>query len=48
MGSLEMSGSYPLTAEAIDERLTRKSPGNYALGYLTATRSGVLRRTIPT
>ena len=34
MGSLEMSGSYPLTAEAIDERLTRKSPGNYALGYL--------------
>ena len=34
MGSLEMSGSYPLTNEAIDERLTRKSPGNYALGYL--------------
>lgn len=29
-----MSGSYPLTAEAIDERLTWKSPGNYALGYL--------------
>ena len=29
-----MSGSYPLTAEAIDEKLTRKSPGNYALGYL--------------
>lgn len=34
MGSLEMNGSYPLTAEAIDEKLTRKSPGNYALGYM--------------
>ena len=34
MGSLEMSGSHPLTAEAIDERLTWKSPGNCALGYL--------------
>jgi hypothetical protein len=34
MGSLEMSGSYPLTAEAIEETLTRTSPGNYALGYL--------------
>jgi hypothetical protein len=34
LGSLEMSGSYPLTAEAIDDALTQKSPGNYALGYL--------------
>ena len=34
MGSLEMNGSYPLTAEAIDETLTRSSPGNYALGYM--------------
>lgn len=34
MGSLAMNGSYPLTAEAIDERLTRKAPGNYALGHL--------------
>lgn len=34
MGRLEMNGSYPLTAEAIDEKLTRKSPGNYALGYM--------------
>ncbi len=34
MGSLEMSGSYPLTDAAIDEMLTRTSPGNYALGYL--------------
>ncbi len=32
--SLEMSGSYPLRDEAIDEVLTRTSPGNYALGYL--------------
>jgi hypothetical protein len=29
-----MSGSYPLTDEAIDETLTQTSPGNYALGYL--------------
>jgi len=34
MRSLEMSGSYPLTDEAIDEALTRTSPGNYALGYM--------------
>ena len=34
MGSLEMSGSYPLTADAIDANLTGKWPGNYALGYL--------------
>jgi len=34
MGSLEMSGSYPLTSKAIDERLTHKSAGNYALGYM--------------
>jgi hypothetical protein len=32
--SLEMSGSYPLSDEAIDEALTRTSPGNYALGYM--------------
>jgi hypothetical protein len=34
MGSLGMRGSYPLNDEAIDEALTRRSPGNYALGYL--------------
>jgi hypothetical protein len=34
MRSLEMSGSYPLSDEAIDEVLTRTSPGNYALGYM--------------
>jgi hypothetical protein len=34
MRLLEMSGSYPLTAEAIDDALKRKSPGNYALGYM--------------
>jgi len=34
MGSLAMQGSYPLTAEMIDATLSRKSPGNYALGYL--------------
>ena len=34
MRSLEMSGSYPLSDEAIDEALKRTSPGNYALGYM--------------
>jgi hypothetical protein len=34
MRSLEMSGSFPLSDEAIDDTLTRTSPGNYALGYL--------------
>jgi hypothetical protein len=34
MRSLEMSGSYPLTDEAIDEAVTRRSAGNYALGYM--------------
>ena len=34
MQSLEMSGSYPLSDEAIDGVLTRTSPGNYALGYM--------------
>lgn len=32
--ALEMSGSYPLSDEAIDAALTRISAGNYALGYL--------------
>jgi hypothetical protein len=34
MRSLEMSRPYPLSDEAIDEALTRTSPGNYALGYM--------------
>jgi hypothetical protein len=34
MGPLEMDGSYPLDDEAIDERVSRTSPGNYALGYM--------------
>jgi hypothetical protein len=34
MRSLEMRGSYPLSDQAIDNALTRPSPGNYALGYM--------------
>ncbi len=34
MRSLEMLGSYPLSDQAIDDALTRTSPGNYALGYM--------------
>ena len=30
---LDMKGSYQLTNEEIDERVSKKSPGNYALGY---------------
>ena len=37
MGSLEMFGSYPLSHEAIDEMVSRTSPGNYALGYMDGT-----------
>jgi hypothetical protein len=34
MRSLEMSGSFPLNDDAIDETLMRIAPGNYALGYM--------------
>ncbi len=34
MRLLEMSGSYPLTDEKVDETVTQTSPGNYALGYM--------------
>jgi hypothetical protein len=34
MRSLEMSGSFPLSDEAIDDAVMRLSPGNYSLGYL--------------
>ena len=37
--SLEMSGSYPLSDSVVDEVLTRVSPGNFALGYMTVIRS---------
>ncbi len=37
MRPLEMNSSYPLTHEAIDEVLTRRSPGNYTLGYMDGT-----------
>jgi hypothetical protein len=34
MRSLGMSGSYPLSDEVIDEMVSRRSAGNYALGYM--------------
>jgi hypothetical protein len=34
MGPLEMSGSFPLDDEMIDQVVSRTSPGNYALGYM--------------
>lgn len=34
LGPLEMSGSFPLDAATIDDAVSRRSPGNYALGYL--------------
>ncbi|TEU05248.1 hypothetical protein E3I90_04610 [Candidatus Bathyarchaeota archaeon] len=33
MASLGMEGPYAFTSAKIDEVVTRKSPGNYALGY---------------
>jgi hypothetical protein len=35
MASLNMNGPYPLTAQRIDEVVTRTSPGNYALGRVS-------------
>ena len=32
--TLGMRGSYPLNDEAIDDALSRTSPGNYALGFM--------------
>lgn len=34
LGSLHMTGSYPLSDRSIDREVERTSPGNYALGYL--------------
>jgi hypothetical protein len=34
LGELGMNGPHPLTHEAIDEAMSRTSPGNYALGYM--------------
>jgi hypothetical protein len=31
---LDMNGTFPLTASAIERELKRKGPGNYALGYM--------------
>lgn len=34
MASLNMNGPYELTKDEIDKKVTRKSAGNYALGYV--------------
>ena len=34
LGSLHMTGSYPLTDQSIDRQVEHVSPGNYALGYM--------------
>ena len=41
MQSLQMSGSYPLDDEVIDDVIKRTSPGNYALGYMDGDRFNV-------
>jgi hypothetical protein len=35
MPLLDMEGSYELTAQTIDRVVTKTSPGNYALGYVS-------------
>jgi len=35
MASLGMQGSYKLTNDEIDKQVTKKSPGNYALGHVS-------------
>jgi hypothetical protein len=47
MQLLKMNGSYPLTDEAVDETVTRTSPGNYALGYMDGTTFRVFTRGMP-
>lgn len=34
MATLDMNGPYDLTTEKIDEKITKTSAGNYALGHL--------------
>ena len=34
MATLNMEGSYILSTDVINEKVTRTSPGNYALGYV--------------
>lgn len=34
MGTLNMNGSYVLSKDIINEKVTRTSAGNYALGYV--------------
>lgn len=38
MAKLKMNGPYPLSAPSIDAQITRKSCGNYALGYENSDR----------
>lgn len=35
MATLDMNGPYELSNEAIEKEVTRTSPGNYALGYVS-------------
>jgi hypothetical protein len=35
MASLEMKGPFDLTNDEIDDKVTKTSPGNYALGRLS-------------
>jgi len=42
MRSLEMTGSFPLSDEVIDDTLMRTAPGNYALGLNCAWYANIL------
>lgn len=35
MAKLDMNGPFSFTSEKIDQNVTKTSPGNYALGYIT-------------
>ncbi len=37
MASLNMEGPYVLVPDKIDEQITAKTPGNFALGYIVDT-----------
>ena len=43
MSSLEMSGPYVFTRAKIDQVVTKKSAGNYALGYVDQSKTFIVQ-----
>ncbi|MBA7712289.1 hypothetical protein ES703_121261 [subsurface metagenome] len=43
MPSTRLRGSFPLTETGIDNEVTKTSPGAYVLGYLSSSRTFIVR-----